>query len=117
MGSFALWLVLAVPLNCHNGLMSQWAASGHVHHVESADFPASGTVDGAVDGSSGPALCRHQGSSDGLPMAYGGLYSSTETNHSHASLEPSLARPALLMILAPHGLSPSPPEKPPSTNA
>src|SRR3990172_4094243 len=86
-GPFILWLVLAVPLSCHHGPASLWAAAGHVHDGGSpGSSVTTPSAEGPEAGNSRPTFCQHQ-SSEGGVTAYGLPDSSLVPAHSYAGLE------------------------------
>ena len=113
-GPIVLWLVLAIPLNCHNGITSPWAAAGHFHQASQTDPSVSDALAAMVNsGQSAPEYCQHHGPAAGAPVASGALDYTLESAYT-ALGEPSRSEPIPLSIAKPSGLHTSPQDRPPS---
>lgn len=116
-GPFILWLVLAVPLNCHNGATSPWAASGHLHEGGALGFEFARVPGGPEPGNSQPVLCQHQSSEAAASIAYGIPDSSLESSAIHMSPGQARHKPGPSSNAGPREVSLPPPDKPPSQPA
>ena len=113
-GPIVLWLVLAIPLNCHNGITSPWAAAGHFHQASQTDPSVSDALAAMVNsGQSAPEYCQHHGPAAGAPVASGALDYTLDSNYTPL-LEPSGSDLPIIGSAAPRGAVVSPPERPPS---
>lgn len=112
-GPFILWLVLAVPLSCHHGLTSPWAAAGHMHDGgASAHGPASTSGEEPETRRFQPAFCEHQGA--GAAVANSMPDSALQSTSNHIGLDQPRFMPTRPDIEGPRGIAVSPPDKPPS---